>query len=430
MTMFDLDKVSGCLEKRFDEFSVIMFTNHDEQIRFSNGSRDLHNIWEESVLNVFVARGKRTIMTTIKEGSDLEKSIEELSKRLDQAPENPLFYGINDRRQNYAISDSSDMALDADDLADQAINGAVDAGSERMAGLVYAMRSRVEIATRYNRGNYNSLGVEAVVRSFKNDRSGQACGHSGIGGKLDAYAIGRRSAEGIRNVEKHEGREGRYDVILAPMAAGNILTSGSYAFSAHTVISGLSYLKDMIGKQVASPIVSIYDDPTDTMGMAYRFFDEEGTATKRVPIIDRGSLKTYLHSTSTARYMNTETTGNAGIISPEAWQIEMSAGDRTLDEMISDMHEGLMIMNSWYLRFQDYRNGVFSTVPRDGVYYIRNGEIKEYWDGIRISDSMPSILKNISALSRESEYVRWWNEIFPSRFPYMIVSGLNVTKSY
>lgn len=428
--MFDMDRISESFEKRFDEYAIEMHVNRDDQVRFSNGSRDLHNIWEESVLLVFVAKGKRTLMTTIKEGADLERSIEDLSRRIDQTPENPLFSGINDRKQVYRKLDLPPREFDADELADMAMAGSRDAGSERMAGLVYSMRSRVEIATRYNRGSYDSIGAEVVVRSFRGDRSGQECGHTGINGYLDAYAIGKRSAESIANAERHEGREGHYDVILAPMAAGNIITSGSYAFSAHTVISGLSFLQDSMGRQIAAPMVNLYDDPTDTAGMAYRVFDEEGTATSRVPIIEHGVLNTYLHSTSTARYMNTETTGNAGIISPEAWQLEMDGGDASAEELISDTREGVFIRNSWYLRFQDYRNGVFSTVPRDGVYYIRNGEIAEAWDGIRISDSIPEILKKISALSKETQYVKWWNEVMPSRLPYIKVSGLGLTKSH
>ncbi|KAA8921892.1 MAG: TldD/PmbA family protein [Thermoplasma sp.] len=430
MIMFDLDRISEIFDKKFDEYAIEMHVNRDEQVRFSNGSRDLHNIWQESVLLVFVSRGKRTIMTTIKEGADLEKSIEDLSRRIDQAPENPLFSGINDRKQTYRKIDASSKGFDADDLADRAIEGSRDAGSDRMAGLVYAMRSRVEIATGYNRGSYDSVGAEVVVRSFKGDRSGQECGHSGINGSLDAYAIGKRSAENIVNVEKHEGREGRYDVILAPMAAGNIITSGSYAFSAHTVISGLSFLQDSVGRQVASPIVNLYDDPTDTAGMAYRVFDEEGTATSKIPLIDHGTLKTYLHSASTARYMNTQTTGNAGIISPESWQLEMDGGNTPIAELISDMRDGLFVRNSWYLRFQDYRNGIFSTVPRDGVYHVKNGEIVESWEGVRISDSIPDILKKISDLSRETQYVKWWNEVMPSRLPYIKVNGLGITKSH
>ena len=147
-------------------------------------------------------------------------------------------------------------------------------------------------------------------------------------------------------------------------------------------------------------------------------------------MIEDGILKTYLHSTSTARKFGTKTTGNAGIISPHPWQLNLLPGKESVDEILHEMKHGLFIKNAWYTRFQDYRNGIFSTVPRDGIFTIENGEITGSIRGIRISDAIPSILKNIDKVSREQMNVKWWQEIHSSFMPFVLARDVNVSKSF
>ena len=101
-----------------------------------------------------------------------------------------------------------------------------------------------------------------------------------------------------------------------------------------------------------------------------------------------------------------------------------------MEDMLEGLENGLLINNAWYTRFQDYRNGVFSTVPRDGVFLIKDGEIQGALSGIRISDSVMDILKNVTASSRERKRVKWWEEISASTMPYAMVDGINISKAF
>ena len=98
--------------------------------------------------------------------------------------------------------------------------------------------------------------------------------------------------------------------------------------------------------------------------------------------------------------------------------------------MIHGVKRGLFINNSWYTRFQDQSTGTFSTVPRDGVFLIENGEIVGTVSGIRISDSILNILQNISEVSKQEKYVKWWDEIHPSIMPYALIENVNITKGF
>ena len=77
-----------------------------------------------------------------------------------------------------------------------------------------------------------------------------------------------------------------------------------------------------------------------------------------------------------------------------------------------------------------YKNGIFSTVPRDGVFRIHNGEIAGSVSGIRISDSVTGILNNISGVSSETKNTKWWEEIQPSIMPYVMVDSVNISRSF
>ncbi|BAB59955.1 maturation protease [Thermoplasma volcanium GSS1] len=428
--MADVEHLIRKLSDNFEEYVVKQEYASDTQVRFSNSKLDLTNIWDEYGIDIFVSSGRKTASIAVHSPDEGISKIDYLQKVLSNSPENSIYEGINDKKQIYRAVDYKDDEKDVQDMAVAAISSAEDEGARRVSGLIYKRSSEESIFTRYNTYSAHKYGIEAAVRSFIGESSGQYTAHYGPSSKADTEEVGKRSVRSILKVDSVKGNEGKYRVIFSPMAFGNIISYGSYLFSAYSIISGMSYLEGRIGKEVANESFSLVDDPTDTKGIGFEYFDDEATATKRNTIIERGILKTYLHSYSTAKKMHTETTGNAGIISPEAWQLEVDGGDSSLDEMIADTKEGVVIMNSWYLRFQDYRNGVFSTVPRDGIYHIVKGEIKESWSGIRISDSYSNVLSNISLISKEAEYVKWWNEISASKMPYIAIDKVTLTRSF
>jgi PmbA protein len=160
-----------------------------------------------------------------------------------------------------------------------------------------------------------------------------------------------------------------------------------------------------------------------------RVFDDEGVPAKENVLISRGVLKTYVHNTSTAKIFKTETTGNAGIISPSPWNIELDPSDISRDEMFKEVKHGLYLTNTWYTRFQNYATGDFSTIPRDGIFLIENGEIKQSWKDIRLSDNALKMLNDIVGISKERQHVHWWIEAEPpSLSPYILMKDVQITR--
>ena len=98
--------------------------------------------------------------------------------------------------------------------------------------------------------------------------------------------------------------------------------------------------------------------------------------------------------------------------------------------MVREMKNGIVLTSNWYTRFKNYRTGEFSTVPRDGMYLVERGELKSPTKGIRISDSLERMFSSIRLLSKEREWVQWWEVDTPVLCPWVMVDGVTVTRAY
>jgi len=421
--------------KRFTEYAISLIDSNVEQVRFSQNSIDLTNVWREKNFHVFAAIGKKVVSTIVKDITDIDRTIDTLWKYANASPENESFSGINPERQKY-IGKATRKApqYDLHDFSSAAIQSALENGAERVAGTAYNVYERVMSFTRYNDCEYSTGGTELNIRSFRGEFTGQEGVHWGLQSRVsssDFEMMGSESAETARVTDRKEVVEpGRYTVIMSPYVIGNIISSCSESLSYYAVETGMSSFIDQIGHKVASDGVNLIDDPLDAYGVGFRACDDECTATRRNEIIKDGNLKTFFHSYSTAKNSGYMTTGNAGIISPTPWQLKLVPGKTKLSEMIAGTKNGLLIDNCWYTRFQDYRNGIFSTVPRDGVFLIQNGAIKGATSGIRISDSFRNILSNIEEVSVESKYAKWWQEVSATNMPYVKVKNVNISRAF
>ncbi|MCL5783269.1 MAG: TldD/PmbA family protein [Candidatus Thermoplasmatota archaeon] len=436
MTQFDLDEIFRKLESRgFEQIALESSVSTLEQVRFSRNTKDLYNNWKEKDLSIFASVGDKSASTVVKDDSRIDDSIDKLWSVCHKIPENQSFTGLNPDEQKFGRPFRGKWKeYDLQDLSMALINGSLNSGAERTAGVIYNRHHLVSVKTNYNQCSYETGGVEAVIRSFKGEATGQEGRHFGLAYDLDAStleAMGRDSALPLTLPDTEKTiNPGKFKVIMAPYVIGNLISYSSGFLSYYSVESGLSCFSESLDRKVSDENFTLVDDPLDYEGTNARVCDDEGTATRKNVLIEKGVLKKFMHSHSTASRAQTSSTGNAGIISPKAWQMKILPGNAGFDEMLSDLGEGLLINNCWYTRYQDYRNGIFSTVPRDGVFYVKNGEIQGSVKGIRISDSIPDILKNITAVSREVKNVKWCEEISASTMPYVHVNGVNISKAF
>ena len=422
-----------------DDAVAISSESADSMIRFANNSVTVANRVQETELVVYLARDRRkAIASTSDLGPDsVKRFVRDLSASLKGLPESeyvplksktkfaPSRLGYDPRLEDV------DQELPA--MAKSAIDSSLSAGGKRSAGVIEASRGTVAILTSAGAsGRDSKTAITLNIRSFaEEEASGHGLSCSSALKRFDPEGAGRRAGEGAKSMRgAKEPEAGKYEVLLSPTVASNIVETVAHAASAFSVDAGTSYLAEKLGKKVASANFNLTDHGVIEGGLGGRVFDDEGTPTRTNRIIEKGTLTRYLHNLTTAKKRRVESTGNAGLVSPHPWNLEVGEGDSSYGEMVKEMKKGVVLTSNWYTRFKNHRSGEFSTVPRDGAYMIEGGKVAAPLKGMRVGDDLLRLFSSVRLLSKEREWIQWWEVDTPTLCPWILADGVTVTRAY
>lgn len=128
-------------------------------------------------------------------------------------------------------------------------------------------------------------------------------------------------------------------VVFDSVTARDFLGSLASAVNGRNIYRKSSFLVDMIGRETASPLITIVDDPHLTGRLGSRPFDAEGVRTRRNVIMEKGKLLRYLLSSYQGRKLSMPTSGSAGGTS----NFYMKEGDSPLEDIIASVDNGLFL---------------------------------------------------------------------------------------
>ena len=210
----------------------------------------------------------------------------------------------------------------------------------------------------------SSLGVEATTR-----RTSCSCASVALAGdgpetrsaygfsvgrafdELDVDGAARDAASrAVRLLGARQTRSQRVPVVLDPLVTGSVLGLVGGALNGEAILKGRSMFVGRDGEAVAAPHVTLVDDPTDADARGATSHDGEGVPTRRTTLIADGILRGELHNVYTGRRSGRGTTGSAvrGIGGPPgvgARALTLTPGDRTADEIIGSLDEGLYVQS-------------------------------------------------------------------------------------
>jgi len=408
-------------------------------IRFSNNEVTASKSFRERTVNIFMMIKKQRAGSTIGVLSSkaLQRVVKKLIKMAKISPPADIYATLPRGPFHYGPSllKPSQVSLDLNKLINyvrETINGASELGALRVAGSLIATNLRIFLETSSEASAMQrSSSLEMSVRAFTSDvASGHSVSIAQSEREFQPAQAGRLAGETAKMAKNpRPGEPGKYTALLSPIVFADFVNQMGLLSSAFLIDAGSSFLTDKIGSEVASKKFTLIDDPTlgDTYGT--RAFDDEGVPAKRNVIVQNGTLKTYLHNSTTAKKFNVKTTANAGLIVPSPWNLVVEPGGKTFEEMLSGIDDGIYVTNDWYLRYQNYRRGDFSTIPRDGIFRIKNGQINSPVRDLRINDNILRIFKNIRDLSRSRLWVKWWEVSIPTLTPYAVIEDINFTRS-
>ena len=226
-------------------------------------------------------------------------------------------------------------------------------------------------------------------------------------GLESAELVGRKAAErAVRRLNPRKVATQRAPVIFEPRTARMLLGEIFDAVSGSSVYRHASFLTGKLGEKIASEILTVVDDGTLPGLFGSSPFDDEGVASRRTVVIERGVLKNYLLNTYTARKLGLHTTGNAsrGLsgsagVGPGNFYIE--AGSETPEQIIAGLPRGLYVT--------ELIGATANTVTGDyssgaAGLWIENGELAYPVSEITIAGNLQQMMTELERAGSDLEF--------------------------
>jgi TldD protein len=181
------------------------------------------------------------------------------------------------------------------------------------------------------------------------------------------------------------------------------------ALKLETAYAGRSWFfrnleENMLGKQVASPLVSAYSDPL-LQGYGHYEYDDEGTPVKRVMHIDKGIFCGFMNSRQTAAILGASPNGHFKAIDASFVPlIRMSTtafgnGERDPKEIISEVDHGYYLVGHRIPSISESRENFRITARK--VFEIRNGELGEMFRDGGVMGNTKDYLMSVDAVGND-----------------------------
>ena len=238
-------------------------------------------------------------------------------------------------------------------------------------------------------------------------------GHGSMGGSkgfevlknADIEKFGRKIGEkAVRLLSAEKAPSGKFPVVTDCELTGVFIHEAlGHAAEADLILQNDSILKDKMGTQIGSDMVTIIDDASmDAFG--YYAYDAEGTKTKENVLVENGILKSLLSSRETASKLNIESSGNARSIISEQPIVRMSntylkPGELKFDELIEDISDGIYLKGSRGGQV-DTGKGIFQFNAAES-FKIENGEIKTPLRDVSLSGDIMETLKKVNGVGSD-----------------------------
>jgi len=364
---------------------------------------------EDMSLRVFV--GQRVASVSANAASAVDELAERAVAMAKVSPEDP-YQGLADPallardRRDLDLFDATEVSADrlkedalAMEAAALAVTGVTNSSgsgaSAGMGGLVLATSHGFlghYVATRFSR-SASVIAGEGTAMERDYDFSSRL--HFA---DLDApEVIGRKAGErAVKRLGARKAATGAVDVVFDPRVARGIAGHLAGAINGAAVARKTSFLRDMMGRQVASAAITVTDEPLRVRGQSSRPFDGEGVEGERLVMVDKGVLGYWFLSTSAARELGLTTNGRGvrggSSVSPSSTNLAIEPGERTPQELIGALKTGFYVTEV----FGQGVNMVTGEYSRGASgFWIENGQIAYPVSEVTIASNLKTMFLNM-----------------------------------
>ena len=295
----------------------------------------------------------------------------------------------------------------------------VRAGDPRISGVRVASFSdssgRFAVATSTGiagsgRGAWCSMGVLALAAAADETFTGHGTTVGRSPGELDLdEAAGDAVERATRLFGARPVPSQRLSVVLEPRLAASVVGLLGGTLTGERVLKGRSPFADRVGETIATPALTLVDDPTDHRSYGAETYDGEGLACRRNVLVRDGVLEAFLYDSASGRRAGRPSTGSAvrGVSSTPTvgcQALAVTPGDRGHDELVAGVESGLLVqsMTGWHSGVNAVSGDV--SVGVEGLL-IRDGELAEPVREVTIASTLQRMLLDVSAVGSDIEWL-------------------------
>ncbi len=224
-----------------------------------------------------------------------------------------------------------------------------------------------------------------------------------------------------------EPPEGRLPVLFTPEGSAAILLPLRQALSGKTVLQGVSPVGGKVGERLFDEVLTLTDDPLTPGRIASRPLDDEGTASARLPLIERGVVRAFVYDLETAARTGTRSTGHGkratfGKPGIAFSNLVLESGALDEDGLLEEIGHGLVVDELIGVGQGNTIAGGFSH-PVALAYRVDGGAIAGRVKDAAVAGNVYELLKRIRALGRDAKWIAGTR-----RVPPMVLDGVNVAR--
>ncbi|MBT4332643.1 MAG: TldD/PmbA family protein [Candidatus Cloacimonetes bacterium] len=398
-----------------------------------------YNISKTSIsLSTTIYKEKKSYSFSLKDPTKeiLQNKIDDVLKLIDQLPEDPDFVDLEDDLSKSTEKEKTNniekVSLEKKIDILEKFSQAVEPYNFKIYGTFICNYRTLHIVNS-NGLNKREISSPIYLECKAVNQQNEVTVLEAYGGeKFDNFKEEEFTSNLVEKVIAATGKvvdveAGKYEIVLAPRCIGEYFMYLESSIGASSLDSKQSFFEGKIDEKIFPENVTITDDPhhPDLINFDY---NGDGHIYNKLPIIQNGVFKNFFVDNYYGRKLKMEKNGAEGAA------LVMNTGDKSLDELIGSVKNGLYISSLHYMNFINRKETSITGLTRDGTFLIEDGKITKVVNNLRFTENISDIIKGIVEIENKSYTIPYSSNygefgIYSTRMPHVKVNGFKISSS-
>ncbi|NHJ02880.1 MAG: TldD/PmbA family protein [Candidatus Heimdallarchaeota archaeon] len=276
------------------------------------------------------------------------------------------------------------------------------------------------------KGTYWNAELMAIAETSLDRREGSDSSAGFAVKELNLSQMATKAGDmAVKSLNGKKVDAGTYEIIFSPMSMSTFLGWFVMLTNPQNQEKNMPLLKDKIGGMIASERFIIGNDPLKVASPVSGLYDDEGTPTEDIIIVENGIFKTMPLDTFYASKFQTRSNGSgyrlargSGMTNypgqlyqsepiPIFPSIYMEGGGSDVERMIESTRKGIYLDFLHYAYITNGGTGDYTGILRQGTFLIESGEIIYPIKKCRLMDNIIEMAKNIELIGEPKIAGHW-----------------------